>query len=171
MKTIETKIYTFDELSNEAKENAREWWRNGDDMPLMSEYMYETLYELLKKSLIKCDEPKIYHSLAYCQGDGAMFEGECVYKKYTIPVKHAGMYYHERSTDIGTIRITKTGEYLDDDTYESIEKSFEDEYIKVCKALAREGYEYIENEHSDEVVDENLRANDYTFTESGKRFG
>lgn len=37
MKVIEIKIYSFDELDDDAKERAREWWRSGLDYPWFSE--------------------------------------------------------------------------------------------------------------------------------------
>ena len=32
MKTVTIKLYNFDELSDDAKEKARDWWRSGDDV-------------------------------------------------------------------------------------------------------------------------------------------
>jgi hypothetical protein len=37
MKTITVKVYSYDELSDEAKEKAREWYRSGNDYPWYSE--------------------------------------------------------------------------------------------------------------------------------------
>jgi hypothetical protein len=166
MEIIETKVYEFDELSEEAKESAREWYRSGNDYYFLSEQMDEKLHELLKKNKIKCDNPKINYSLSYCQGDGAMFEGTIKWKSYTATIKQSGHYYHYNSKDISTLESIKTGKYASDE----VEQEFEELYVKICKELANYGYECIEYENSDASVDETIRANGYTFTETGTRF-
>jgi hypothetical protein len=166
MKTIETKVYTFDELKPEAKEKAREWYKELDTYDFLEEYMQELLLDLLAQNKIKCDSPKVMYSLSYCQGDGAMFEGVCEWGKYTATIKQSGHYYHYNSKDIEIVK-TDTDEYAGD----KIADAFEAEYVKICKELEKQGYNYIEAERSDENVDDNILANEYTFTESGKRFG
>jgi len=51
----------------------------------------------------------------------------------------------------------------------------EDIVTEALRDLARWLYRQLEREYeyltSDEAVDESLRANDYTFTEAGRRFG
>ena len=81
---IEKTVYTFDELSAEAKERARSWWREG----CMDHDWYECIYEdaetvanilgitFDQKAVPRMDgkfntHPKIFFS----QGDGACFEG------------------------------------------------------------------------------------------------
>ena len=66
-------LYTFDELSDRAKEKARDWYRSSDvgNDYMLSESFAQTLsyYGFPEGSM------KIYYSLAYCQGDGVSFEG------------------------------------------------------------------------------------------------
>lgn len=164
MKTIETKVYTFDELSDEAKEKARDWFKEGDDMPFMKESMNEKLMDLLADNGIKYDESRdeveCYYSLAYCQGDGAMFVGQFDWNGRRVKVTQSGHYYHAYSREID-IPDASEREYAD----------FEKLYVGICKKLERYGYDFIESEQSNDVVDENIRANEYTFTAEGKRFG
>ncbi|HAY07899.1 MAG TPA: antitoxin of toxin-antitoxin stability system, partial [Hyphomonas sp.] len=51
----------------------------------------------------------------------------------------------------------------------------EDIVVEAMRDLARWLYRQLEQEYecqtSDEVVDENIEANGYTFTEAGRRFG
>ena len=168
MKTITTNVYEFDELSDKAKEKARDWYKEGDDFDSLSDDMTEALSTLLKKNKIKCDKPDIQYSLGYCQGDGAMFAGVCEWKKYTIKVTQSGHYYHYNSKQFA-ITLTKTGE--EPVNYAEVEEKFNTVYVKMCRELESVGYKYIEYQRSNESVDENIRANEYTFTESGKRFG
>lgn len=167
MKTIETKVYTIDELSDKAKEKAREWYKSGDDMPFLSEYLSEKLAELLKENGITYrDIPKVFYSLSYCQGDGAMFEGVVFWGDYTAKIKQSGHYYHYNSKAIDLLISDGYDEAPDDK-----QKEFNEIYIDICRTLEKAGYAYIDDENSNENVDENIRANEYTFTESGKRFG
>ena len=81
MRTETIKIYTFDELSDESKEKARDWWREGG-----LEYdWYESVYsdfvsicEILGFDVI---ESNIHFSGFWSQRDGASFTGSYKYSK------------------------------------------------------------------------------------------
>jgi hypothetical protein len=79
-------VYKFDELSDKAKEKARDWYRSGQ-----LEYdWWDSVYEMADTAA-KClgididrkgrSMPAIYFSGFCSQGDGACFEGSCRYKK------------------------------------------------------------------------------------------
>ncbi len=164
MQVIETKVYTYDELSDKAKEKAREWYQEGNDYPFLSEYMEEQGRELLEaEGFTNITIDGVYYSLAYCQGDGAMMEFSAERNGLYIKVKQSGHYNHERSTS-----ITVTNEEGEELESEEIE---EDILVPLFKELATQGYNYIDAENEEEYIAENIRANDYTFTESGTRFG
>lgn len=172
MKIIETKVYEYDELSKEAKEKAREWYRNGNDYPFLSEYMLDTLEQLLKACGWQCDDARIYYSLSYSQGDGAMFEGNVHFtykkRKYVATVRHSGRYYHYNSKDFDIV----SDDDEQNEVYEGdVDQYFDNNYVDICKKLAKEGYRYVEDQDSEETIAENIRINEYTFTEDGKRFG
>lgn len=170
MKIIKTKVYTIDELSDKAKEKAREWYKEQDDMPFMADEMAEMLAVLLKKHKLECGEPKLYYSLSYCQGDGAMFEGVVHFKykgkEYTAHVKQYGHYYHENSKTIDV----DSNEGEDDENLADAEEYFNGVYVSICRELEKAGYSYIDDARSDECVDDILMANEYTFTSEGKYF-
>lgn len=167
MRTIETKVYTFDELDEKAKDKARTWWKECNDYPFLSEAMHEEAGELLKKAHIKAETYSTYYSLGYCQGDGAMIALSGTWKSWNVSVKQVGIYSHERSTDI-TLTSTKTGDYAPEKTAKDFEENL---YIPLCKKLRDYGYALIEEENSDEYVEGTILANEYTFTIDGKRFG
>jgi hypothetical protein len=95
MKTETITLYTFNELSDGAKENARQRWRDGfecDDS--FYEFIYEdaaTVADIMgfdicqtRKTLMNGShryDPTIYWSGFSSQGDGACFEGSYSYKK------------------------------------------------------------------------------------------
>ena len=83
MKTITTTVYSFDELNDNAKEKAREWYRRGQDG---DNYFAECVIEDAEtcaglmgiefhKRSTKRNEPCVFWSGFYSQGDGACFEG------------------------------------------------------------------------------------------------
>ena len=166
MRIIETEAYQFDELSDTAKEKARDWWKEGNDYPFLSEEMEETAIDLLLKYKIKdASDLKVYYSLSYCQGDGAMVEFVADWKAWRVTVKQYGHYSHERST---TIELTsnKTGEYAPAETETDFEENV---YIPMCLELKKYGYDFIDTENEDEYVDENILANEYEFHAEGAR--
>lgn len=97
MKEVTVKLYQFDELSDKAKQKAREWWREAavSDEPEMEQY--ETAAELLGITLSTNtvqlmgkdengkhrtrQEPDIRYSGFWSQGDGASFVGTYKYRK------------------------------------------------------------------------------------------
>jgi hypothetical protein len=63
----------------------------------------------------------------------------------------------------------------DSPTGQPIPGRAEDDLIEALRDLANWLYRALEREYefltSDEIVDENISANDYTFTAEGRRFG
>ena len=72
-KQIVTTVYSFDELSDDAKEKAREWYRNG----ALDYEWWDAVYDDAKHNLklIGFKVEKIYFSGFSSQGDGACFTG------------------------------------------------------------------------------------------------
>lgn len=84
--TITKEIFTFDELPGDAKEKARDWWRDGaldyewydavyDDAERVAEILGIEFYRKRGKN------PTIWFSGFSSQGDGACFEGSYSYSK------------------------------------------------------------------------------------------
>ena len=85
---VETTVYTIDELSDAAKENARIWYRHQGLHDDWYDFVYEdfeTICKILGVTLATTtvrlygggtrDKPRIYWSGFACQGDGASFQG------------------------------------------------------------------------------------------------
>ena len=77
--TTTRNLYTFDELDDNAKERARDWWRNGG----LDYDWWDSVYEDAETvgALMGIDIDRIYFSGFSSQGDGACFEGSYAYKK------------------------------------------------------------------------------------------
>ncbi|UXT20410.1 antitoxin of toxin-antitoxin stability system [Agrobacterium tumefaciens] len=145
-------------------------------------------------------QPRIWFRGFCSQGDGACWEGYYAYRKsasaeirayapqdeklhrvadvlqaiqcrnfYQLraEVSHRGHYYHEYCMAISVERASPTWQDMTADAEETV--------IEALRDLARWLYRQLECEYdyltSDEAVDETITANEYTFTEAGRRFG
>lgn len=160
MKTIEIEIYTFEELSEQAKETARAWWRNGDDFPYFGE-MAQSLkafcdhygVKLVDYTLSDCyrahidtdASPRSFRGLALKQVQG------------NAQLMPTGVFYDCRLFEGFADSFKKSGDALD-----AFKETLED-YLR----MVREEIEYY---YSDENIDEMLIVNEYDFTEDGKLF-
>lgn len=223
MKEITIKTYSFDELSDAAKEKARSWWREGccDD----SFWSECTLEEAVREAALMGIDidvdystnregervqsgHKIYWSGFCSQGDGLCFEGtwrasgvqldkvadgwgedpatteikriaaefDRIAKAYPLAsfrVKHSGHYSHEYCTEFDfNFPDDNEGEDWPDDKREVWDKECEAlkenarDFMKWIYRQLEKEYEYM---MSDECVDESICANEYQFTEEGKR--
>lgn len=197
---IQTTVYQFDELNDKAKDKAREWFRellSSDDLDFVvadviavGAMLGITFDQWASKN---DNKPRIYWSGFWSQGDGACFEGSYSYNKgaskkvrewapndtalhkiadelqqvqrrnryqVTARTTHHGHYYHAGCMDVDTDCSSN-----DDDSA----------VARLLRAFADWIYRRLEEEwnwqNADETVDENIRANEYTFTEDGRRFG
>ena len=146
MKTIEIKVYEFDELSKEAKEKAINDYREENEVDLS--YKIDEFAKRLME--LGYENVEIKYSGFYSQGDGLSFTGkkngiEIVRKKYS-PYNR---YVHEETMDC-----------VD---YELLIES---------KELAIEFYYYLRKEYMEEISDERIvekiKMDDLEFLESGE---
>jgi hypothetical protein len=93
-RTIEKTVFRFDELSDRAKEKAREWWREAEAIGYDPESIYEDAAECgailgidMRKRRVQLMgggtryAPAIYYSGFSSQGDGACYESTYSYAK------------------------------------------------------------------------------------------
>jgi len=145
-------------------------------------------------------KPCVWFSGFCSQGDGASFEGRVSHAKgsskrirdyapqdvtlhgiadqlqavqrrnfyqLTAEATHRGRYYHEYCMTVEVMRDSPTGQEPTSDS--------EDTVIEALRDLARWLYRQLEAEHdhltSDDAIEDGIIANEYTFTEAGRRFG
>jgi len=155
-------LYNFDELSKEVQAKVLQNFRDDDECEYLPDDMQYYFKELARENNINVINSKIYYSLSYCQGDGAMFEGYFQWRGYNVNIKHAGRYYHYNSKDI-TITDDEGNDIDDGQIYEE----FNTLYVSICKELARYGYDCIDSHNSDENLIDMIQANNYLFTNKG----
>lgn len=195
MRTEALHIYKYEELSDDAKEKARDWNRKNDDDNFWSECVIDDAKEVA--ALMGWEIDKVYYRGFWSQGDGACFEGTLRYNKgcaklvaayapldkelhriakawqdlqrqnfYALraTVKHRGHYYHEMCTEFDCEDTRHNYGWLQN-------PEAEDDVEEIARDFMRWIYKRLEAEYeysvSDEVVAENIIANEYEFTEDG----
>lgn len=196
MKTIETKVYSLNELDNQAKEVARNWYREGG----FDYEWYDSVYEWATEAgaLMGIRIDKIYFSGFYSQGDGACFEGYYQYEKGSLKNFRAAnngdtellsiakrLQTIQKKNFYGLLAdVKQSGRYYHERcTCINVEHNYnnvyvsgdtEDEISECLRDFMQWIYTKLENEfdflNSDEQIDDVILANEYTFTIDGNRF-
>ena len=195
MRTITTvvKIYTFDELSDNAKARVREQYLNSQDVESFTDGCKMYIDELLPNSNLD-----VQFSLNYCQGDGFNIYGEfslidlanVLEDKFTEKEKRFLKWAFEE-TGINSYKMPMNRHYcyctaymhdftedlfdaLDYDGMRDIRKDTLEKmtreariYIEnLCKSFENDGYKYF-YEVSDDELKEWANDFEYEFTENG----
>lgn len=196
IETIHRELFQFDELSEEAKEKARDWYR---ECIYQDSYDYEHVYDDAKTigALMGISIAKIYFSGFASQGDGACFEGSYTYKKGSVKaVKEYAPKdekIHRIAQELAAIQkrnfykleasVVQRGHYMhsgctsidvyhSEDRYRDIGEA-EEEVKEALRDFMNWIYRQLESNYdylmSNESVDENIRDNEYEFLEDGRR--
>jgi hypothetical protein len=163
MKTIETKVYEFNELSEDAKEKAREWYREGALDYEWYDYIYEDAENIgLKLTSFDLDRNR------HAEGRFTMSGYDVVEKIIQKHGKDCETYKTAINflSKYNELPVDEDDERNEDDI-EDLENDFLKSLLEDYSIMLQHDYEYL---LSDESVDENIIANEYTFTEDGKRF-
>ena len=144
MKTITTEIFTFDELSDEAKEKAREWYRDG----ALDYDWWESTYEDAANIGLKITAFDLHHGT---------IEGKLIFSIEDSIEKILTDHGPECETHKTALQYKNT---TDPDDYEYA-------LLEDYRIMLQHEYNYL---MSDEAVDDMITCNEYTFTVSGERF-
>lgn len=150
MNTICTTVYSFEELSAHAKEWARDWYREG----ALDYDWWDCTYEDAARIGLTLQEFDIGRS----QTIAGQFIDSGRDTARAIIAEHGNKCETYRTAIDYLYR--RPGAFLEDD--------FLYELLQDYLIILRNEYEYLMSEES---VDESIECNEYTFTESGKRFG
>jgi hypothetical protein len=210
---IATTVYRIDELPEGAKDSARAWYREGGFDHDWYDAVYEDFQRIAEILGIRLktrttrliggrtrQDPCVWFSGFWSQGDGAAWEGFYSYRKYGAAELRA---YAPKDKTLHRIaetlqaaqrqnfyqlsaEVTHRGNYYhafsmavavtrDSAAAFEIARDAETVVTDALRDLANWLYRQLEQEYdyltSDEAVDETLIANGYTFTEEGRRFG
>lgn len=193
MKTVQPapyNVYNLEELSDKAKEKARDWYRGGMDQDI---YWSESVTDDVKTILgyLGFEIKYIHWSGFWSQGDGACFAGK--WRAADVNLKGLLEYapgYEDvdrvvaRLSEIAinapsiSFSVEQSGYYQHEnctafDFDEEVSEEYCEELAELSKDLMRWIYSRLEQawdfENSNETVDENIINNEYEFLESGER--
>ena len=194
MKTIELKLYKFQELNNEARQKAIE-----DKVKQNSEYIYMDCFNDDAIEQIKdagFENPKLEYSLSYSQGDGLSFKADGITQELKDSIFKAIGLSYKRAEIIEQYLIVKiTGNkghysyakkdqidvYLESN-YSGNEKhniqkyvdlflnELEEIYMDLCNKLEKQGYNEYEYQCSEEYAIQEIEDNDDDFLENGEKY-
>lgn len=101
---VEYKVYKYNELSEEAKEKAKQWYLDGQETFIFTEDCKMDLDSLFGKN-----DLDVQYSLAYCQGDGFNIYGKISAEDiFNCLEKHNGGTQFEKFEDMLTDKEKKT---------------------------------------------------------------
>ena len=194
MRTIRTKVYQFNELSEEAKQTAIEKERNTKEIYL-DWWNEDAVRQIETVGFI--NDIKLQYSLSCSQGDGLSFSCNNIensvlksffaeilgknkektieiimeYCSFSCTGNNGNHYCYASKSDI---------RYEFDDYYANhpqihsvvtkVEKKIEDLYMTLCKDLEKEGYAQIDYQYTDECIIDDFENNEIEFTKEGKIF-
>lgn len=173
MKTLKIEVYTFDELNDDAKEKARDWYRpiafDGD--------WWDGIYEDAKQiglELSSFDLDRNRHAKGKLLKD-ATEVADLVLKNHgdeCETYKTAEAFLRDRDEIVNTAPKDEHGEFENeralDAKLDECEADFLRSLLEDYSIILQKESEYLS---SDEHVDEMIRINEYTFTADGKRMG
>jgi hypothetical protein len=193
--TIVRTVYQYAELTDRAKEKARDWYRDGQDVSL--DWALEDYQETVKAFGVALDKHGVAYSGFWSQGDGLSFTGEWTYQTSTDAwLAETRPEDADLRTILETLKtaqalapgtitatLTRTSHYyvhagtVDIDVYLESDLPVGADVIKGVtdglRALMEYGYRRLEAEHtyqtSDDAVAETIEANEYDFMADGRR--
>ncbi|KKN14036.1 hypothetical protein LCGC14_1000320 [marine sediment metagenome] len=196
---VETKVYKFDELSDEAKQTALDGLRENCHDYEWWDYIFEDAKEIGK--LVGIDIDNIYFSGFSSKGDGACFEGNYGYKTGSVK---AVLQYAPQDEELHRITeellalqkkclyqirasVKQSGHYnhrfctdfsVDFESHATgidyYNKGVEEAIIEVLRDYMHWIYKQLETQNdymmSDEAIKETIEANKYEFIVDGELY-
>ena len=188
MRTVRTKIYSFNELSKESQAIAIDNCRNINNS---DDFWFDPILEGFTEQLSEAGflDATIQFSGFWSQGDGLCFDAKIDASKFatTINEKRVCNLINEGFIDEFTIEKTSFANHYSHEKTRYIDYStcngdnLNEELEKLCNKielkrlnLCREFYSILEKDYyfleSDECVKETIIANEYEFLKDGTKF-
>lgn len=190
MKTVSVNVYSFDGLSESAKEKARNWWRSVDDRDVS--HVLDSFKAEMEEFGVEVSN--FTYSVSWSQGDGAGFDYEVNLSKWldatakekehmtirrllkdgkinalvrgTQGYNHFNRTHHNCVEVYYGVYVSARGSAILDEFDKYLIKWINDKADDLYQRLS-DALEYM---HSDEYIDECLRTNEYDFDELGRHW-
>lgn len=196
MRTIQTVVYKYDELSDSAKQKARDWYRDGALYYSWWDFCYEDFCRVaeilgIEISCRQGQGAQIYFTGLYIQGSGSSFVGTYRYAKGAVKaIKDyaskdeelhriakalqdvQSRHFYKLRASITSVRdhSISVEVWHDDDRYRDIGDA-EDDISTLMNDFNDWMFRTLEREYewltSDEQAEESIVANEYEFDEDG----
>lgn len=152
MQTHTVHTYSFNELSDSAKESARDWYRQG----ALDYDWWDSVYE---------DASRVYLEItSFDLGRAQSISGKL--ERGVHDTVQAIITQHGKDCD--TYKLAQTYYTRKHDGYPMDVEEFTQQLLEEYHVMLEREYEWL---MSDECVDENIEINEYQFTESGDIWG
>ena len=194
MREVKEKIYSYEELSEKAKERAKDDYKV-DFLECRNDLFYEYFMEELRENGFESLKPQ--YSLSYCQGDGCSVAGEIYLEEILnneeimenfdkdeirrleyidceveneIKIEHnSNYYYHANAMSFYANVYVNTYTHgknweLMVDVFDKLEGVLEDYFTTLCNRMEEVGYEMI---YDEEGLEEELMELDYEYYKDG----
>jgi len=171
-------IYTFDELSDEAKERARDWYREGEDFGWILKEASDSVKEFNKIAPVIISDADYYRQYVKVKWDyDSYYDGEedLEGREAWVWLKKRGWFAIAKENSDGG--CTLTGVCYDCPLFDPITEvaktpqkvpSLMDLFRECAERWMDMVVEDIEHQSSDESIDENIWANGYEFYGDGE---
>jgi hypothetical protein len=167
---VEIEVFTFDELDDKAKDVARDWYRSAS----VGDEWWDSVYEDAENVGIKITSFDLGGRreidgkfLASAEETAHKIEKDHGAESETY--KTASAYLAKRDSIVNDAPRDADGEFEDEGALDEALDAVDDEFLHAILEdyLIMLDHEY-EYQNSDEVVEENIRANEYEFLKTGK---
>jgi hypothetical protein len=170
MKTVTTNVFTFNELTDKAKEQARAWYRERIDYS----DCWKTVYEDANTVGLKVDQLDRHRTCKGSFKDDALFCAHAIIDNHGADCETyqtAADFLAKRDSIVNIAEKDENGDFADegelDDQLDECEADFLRSILEDYAIMLERDQEYLV---SDEAVDEAIIANDYTFLANGEPF-
>ncbi len=165
MTEIITKVFTFNELSDPAKVTAREWYLEG----AFDYDWWDNTYEDADTIGIKITSFDVYR----VEIEGRLIDDAVAVAKAIIENHGPDCDTYKLAkifcTEVVPVRMLKgEDDYRGTEEYNQAAASLQKNLLTAYLTMLGNEYTWLS---SDECVDDSIRSNEYTFTETGERFG
>ena len=160
MKTISVNLYEYKELSDKAKETARNWWLEGRD----NQFEWDNMQEDAKNIGLKL---KGRNSRDTMEGDFISSARECAEK---IIKEHGKTCETFKTAKAFLVELKKADKEYKKTGSEAMKEEAEHDFLlSLCEDYRIMMDKEEEHQCSDEAIEEAMEANEYTFLEDGTR--
>ena len=165
--TIELTYYTFDELTDGAKEKARDWYRERDLSDDWWEFTYDDA-ERIGLKILSFDE-RSCEAKFISSAEETAHKIETEHGESCETFQDAKNYLKERDEIVNAAPKDENGdlesEWELDQKLDDLDEEFLYTLQEDYRVMLMKEVEYLQ---SNEAVDDNIRANEYEFTVDGK---